>query len=248
MSSEWRVTKIEEIAAPFSTALATGPFGSAISSKYFVDSGVPVIRGSNLSADASTRLIDADLVFVSQEKASEFQRSVARRGDLVFTCWGTINQVGVIDGRSKFESYIVSNKQMKLTVDPVKADHRFIYYVFSGPVKQSEILDNGIGSSVPGFNLGQLRQHEVLLPPLEEQKRIADFLETLDDRIVLLRETNATLEAIAQALFKSWFVDFDPVRAKAEGRQPEGMDAATAALFPDSFEESDLGTVPNGWR
>ncbi|MEN1775826.1 restriction endonuclease subunit S, partial [Pseudomonas aeruginosa] len=120
--------------------------------------------------------------------------------------------------------------------------------VFSGPVKQSEILDNGIGSSVPGFNLGQLRQHEVLLPPLEEQKRIADFLETLDDRIVLLRETNATLEAIAQALFKSWFVDFDPVRAKAEGRQPEGMDAATAALFPDSFEESDLGTVPNGWR
>ncbi|MBN0495609.1 restriction endonuclease subunit S, partial [Pseudomonas aeruginosa] len=93
---------------------------------YFVDSGVPVIRGSNLSADASTRLIDADLVFVSQEKASEFQRSVARRGDLVFTCWGTINQVGLIDGRSKFESYIVSNKQMKLTVDPVKADHRFI--------------------------------------------------------------------------------------------------------------------------
>ncbi|MEN1713046.1 restriction endonuclease subunit S, partial [Pseudomonas aeruginosa] len=72
--------------------------------------------------------------------------------------------------------------------------------MFSGPVKQSEILDNGIGSSVPGFNLGQLRQHEVLLPPLEEQKRIADFLETLDDRIVLLRETNATLEAIAQAL------------------------------------------------
>ncbi|MBG6311004.1 restriction endonuclease subunit S [Pseudomonas aeruginosa] len=248
MSSEWRVTKIEEIAAPFSTALATGPFGSAISSKYFVDSGVPVIRGANLSADASTRLIDADLAFVSQEKASEFQRSVATRGDLVFTCWGTINQVGLIDARSKFESYIVSNKQMKLTVDPVKADHRFIYYVFSGPVKQSEILDNGIGSSVPGFNLGQLRRHEVLLPPLEEQKRIADFLETLDDRIVLLRETNVTLEAVAQALFKSWFVDFDPVRAKAEGRQPEGMDAATAALFPNSFEESELGLVPRGWK
>lgn len=70
----------------------------------------------------------------------------------------------------------------------------------------------------------------------------------LDDRITLLRETNATLEAIAQALFKSWFVDFDPVRAKAEGRQPEGMDATTAALFPDSFEESELGLVPKGWE
>jgi len=248
MSSEWRVAKIEEIAAPYSTALATGPFGSAISSKYFVDSGVPVIRGSNLSADTSTRLIDADLVFVSHEKANEFQRSVAKRGDLVFTCWGTINQVGLIDSRSKFDSYIVSNKQMKLTIDPVKADHRFIYYVFSGPAKQNEILENGIGSSVPGFNLGQLKRHEILLPPVQEQVRIADFLEAFDDRITLLRETNASLEAIAQALFKSWFVDFDPVRAKAEGRQPEGMDDTTAALFPDSFEESELGLVPTGWK
>jgi type I restriction enzyme S subunit len=73
-------------------------------------------------------------------------------------------------------------------------------------------------------------------------------LTALDDRITLLRETNATLEAIAQAIFKSWFVDFDPVRAKQEGRAPEGMDEATAALFPDSFEESALGLVPRGWR
>ena len=74
------------------------------------------------------------------------------------------------------------------------------------------------------------------------------MLGALDDRIALLRETNATLEAIAQALFKSWFVDFDPVRAKMEGRVPEGMDEATAALFPDGFEESELGLVPRGWR
>ncbi len=77
---------------------------------------------------------------------------------------------------------------------------------------------------------------------------MVDVLRSLDDRITLLRETNTTLEGIAQALFKSWFVDFDPVRAKAEGCQPEGMDATTAALFPDSFEESELGLVPRGWR
>jgi len=77
---------------------------------------------------------------------------------------------------------------------------------------------------------------------------IASIIEPLDDRIALLRETNTTLEAIAQALFKSWFVDFDPVRAKQEGREPEGMDADTAALFPDSFEESELGLVPKGWK
>jgi type I restriction enzyme S subunit len=80
------------------------------------------------------------------------------------------------------------------------------------------------------------------------QSEIASLLGALDNRITLLRETNATLEAIAQALFKSWFVDFDPVHAKMQGRTPEGMDESTAALFPDSFEESELGLVPKGWR
>jgi len=92
-----------------------------------------------------------------------------------------------------------------------------------------------------------MRDFEFILPGFEVQKQISSVLKSLDDRITLLRETNTTLEAIAQTLFKSWFVDFDPVRAKAEGRQPEGMDAATAALFPDGFEESELGEVPRGW-
>jgi len=92
---------------------------------------------------------------------------------------------------------------------------------------------------IPNFSLP--------IPPLDEQREIATVLAALDDRITLLREINATLEGIAQALFKSWFVDFDPVRAKVEGREPEGMDEATAGLFPDAFEESELGLVPKGW-
>ncbi len=87
----------------------------------------------------------------------------------------------------------------------------------------------------------------VAIPTLEEQDKVLGILRGIDDRITLLRATNATLEAIAQALFKSWFVDFDPVRAKSEGRTPEGMIEATAALFPDSFGESALGLVPKGW-
>ncbi len=88
----------------------------------------------------------------------------------------------------------------------------------------------------------------IALPSLGEQREIAEIFDALDNRITLLRETNATLEALAQAIFKSWFVDFEPVRAKMEGRAPEGMDEATAALFPGSFEESELGQVPKGWR
>ena len=104
------------------------------------------------------------------------------------------------------------------------------------------------GTSIPHISKGQIQRFEVYVPPLQDQNWIASLLKALDDRITLLRETNATLEAIAKALFKSWFVDFDPVRAKMEGRAPEDMDEAAAALFPDGFEESALGLVPKGWR
>jgi type I restriction enzyme S subunit len=248
MSIEWPVVRVEEIAAKFPGAMSTGPFGSSISSKYFQEHGIPVIRGSNLSADVQIKVDDTGLVFVSTEKAAEFQRCLVGHGDIIFTCWGTINQVGLIDHNAKYQRYLISNKQMKLTVDRDKVDPRFVYYAFSTPEKQTEILDNGIGSSVPGFNLGQLRKHEFKLPPLHTQQEIANFLDIFSDRIGLLRETNTTLEAIAQALFKSWFIDFAPIHAKQQGQIPEGMDENTAALFPNSFEESALGMVPTGWR
>src|ERR1041384_6026332 len=93
-----------------------------------------------------------------------------------------------------------------------------------------------------------LAQLAIHLPPLTEQRAIAHILGTLDDKIELNRQMNQTLEAMARAIFKSWFVDFDPVRAKSEGRKPQGMDAATASLFPSSFCESELGRVPTGWK
>ena len=100
----------------------------------------------------------------------------------------------------------------------------------------------------PYLSLSDQRRLEISLPPSRIQTSIAAIDASLKDRITLLRNTNATLEAIAQALFKSWFVDFEPVRARQEGRAPDRMDEATVALFPDSFEESALGLVPRGWR
>ena len=104
-----------------------------------------------------------------------------------------------------------------------------------------------VGAVFDSLRCRDIPLFELPVPPLAEQGQIASVLSALDDRITLLRETNATLEAIAQALFKSWFVDFDPVRAKMDGRAPEGMDEATAALFPDGLEDSELGLVPKGW-
>ena len=130
--------------------------------------------------------------------------------------------------------------------DSDKSDVRFIEYLFQAMRKK--VKSQAYGSAQENINLEVLRGLEFPIPPLALQVSIADFLTLLDDRISLLRETNATLEAIAQAMFKSWFVDFDPVHAKQQGRAPEGMDAATAALFPDSFTETELGIVPSGWR
>ncbi len=270
MASEWESYTIEELASSEKSALATGPFGSAISAKFFVDAGFPVIRGSNLSTLTSERMSDEGLVFVSDEKAAEFKRSVVRKGDLIFTCWGTINQVGLIDSRCRYPEYIISNKQMKVTLDTSKADPLFVYYYFSSPAKQREILQNGIGAAVPGFNLGQLRSHTLRLPPLSLQKKISSFIDALDSKITLNRQINQTLEQMAQTLFKSWFVDFDPVmdnaldagnpipdelqhRAEARKtvRESEGfkpLPDAVRQLFPDAFEESELGWVPKGWE
>ena len=104
------------------------------------------------------------------------------------------------------------------------------------------------GTSNPTLSRDVFGSQLFPLPNLAEQKSITEALASFDDRITLLRETNTTLEAIAQALFKSWFVDFDPVRANMEGRAPEGIHESTAALFPDALEESELGWVPKGWR
>jgi type I restriction enzyme S subunit len=98
------------------------------------------------------------------------------------------------------------------------------------------------------LNLKEIRRLPIPIPPRSVVDAVSSFSEALTDRISLLRETNATLEAIAQALFKSWFVDFDPVRAKMEDRAPEGMDEATAALFPDDLLESEMGPIPRGWE
>lgn len=135
-----------------------------------------------------------------------------------------------------------------LRADGLRVLPQYLRWLVRGSAWWDEVAKFiNVGAVFDSLRCRDIPSFELPIPPLEEQREVARTLAALDDRISLLRETNATLEAIAQALFKSWFVDFDPVRAKMEGRVPEGMDEATAALFPDSFEESVLGEVPRGW-
>ena len=146
--------------------------------------------------------------------------------------------VQLVDGK-----FWVNNHAHVLVCDS-DSDTRFLAYTLS----EVQVAPYVTGAAQPKLNMGNLKRIPIRWPREERRREIAEIGKALDDRIENLRQTSATLEAITQALFKSWFVDFDPVRAKAEGREPEGMDATTAALFPNEFEDSELGPIPKGWR
>jgi type I restriction enzyme S subunit len=140
------------------------------------------------------------------------------------------------------------NQDVKAVLPKIGLSPRFLPYLLVGNHDRLHERVDSAGHGTGRLNTDALLSFPVLVPSSSEQEAIADIGESIDERLRLLRQTNATLESIAQTLFKSWFIDFDPVRAKAEGREPEGMDAATAALFPAEFEESALGLIPKGWR
>lgn len=175
---------------------------------------------------------------------------VASTGTVGFHNKGPVKGPGVVIGRSGSiggGQYIESDfwpLNTTLWVKDFKQNNpRFCYYL----LRSIDFSGMNAGSGVPTLNRNHLHPMPIRKPPVKEQILIAQFLGSIDDRITLLRDTNQTLESIAQAIFKSWFVDFNPVRAKMEGRLPEGMDEETAELFPDSFEESGLGLIPQGW-
>ena len=163
----------------------------------------------------------------------------SRRGDVTRNALVEPLQVGWLCGTGCLKVRL-GNERIALA--------KFISYCLRLPDTKDWLIRHAVGATMPNLNTSILSAVPISLPALTKQKEIIEILGGLDDRITLLRETNATLEAIAQALFKSWFVDFDPVRAKQAGRAPEGMSDATAALFPNAFEESELGLVPKGWR
>jgi len=235
---------VGDLAAQTRNALVGGPFGSDLVSKDYVPTGVPVIRGTNMGHG---RWVDGEFAYVTPEKAESLSSNCAKPGDIVFTQRGTLGQVALVPKKG-MEKYLISQSQMKLTVNAEKADAVFLYYVFSSAEQQHYIRQNAIQTGVPHTNLGILRNTPLTLPPLAEQKAIASVLGALDDKIELNRRMNATLEAMARALFQSWFVDFDPVRAKLDARPPAGLDKATVTLFPAAVQDSSLGPIPHGWE
>lgn len=238
MSSEWPTVTIDDVCELIVDCVnKTAPV---------VEGPTPyrMIRTTNIR---NGRIDLNECRFVDEATYAKWtRRAELRFGDVLLTREAPIGEVGfVLEPKGLF----LGQRVMQYRANAQVLSPRFLLYSFLSPALQHQFGSHeGSGSVVSHIRVGDCFKFKLKLPSLPVQNEIATLLGALDDRIALLRETNATLEAIAKALFKSWFVDFDPVRAKSHGLPPSGMDEATAALFPDGFEESAMGLVPNGWR
>jgi len=206
-----------------------------------VNDGKPIVRVNNFR---DMRLDLTEVMRVAPEVEAKYRRTRLKGGEVLLTIVGSVGQVAVVPIR--LAGFNVA--RAVAVIDPLPdVGPDWIALCLRSPLSQHLLSSRANTTVQTTINLKDLRALPIPLPCESERRGITSLIGALDDRITLLRETNATLEAIAQALFKSWFVDFDPVRAKMEGRAPEGMDETTAALFPDGFEESALGAVPKGW-
>lgn len=192
--AEWGTSQIAALASP--KGLVGGPFGSTLGSKDYTQSGVPVIRGTNLDKG---RFVGGDFVYVSETKVrDELARNVAVPGDLVFTQRGTLGQIAVV-GSGGPNRFVVSQSQMRLRVDPGRADAMFVYYACSTEGFHKQVADHAIATGVPHINLGILSRLTIPLPPLGEQRAIADVLSALDEKIA----ANTRLLTVADDLVRA---------------------------------------------
>ena len=234
MGANWRQARIGDLVEIFDGPHATPPKAT---------SG-PVFLG--ISSLSSGRLDLSQTEHVSEEDFARWTRRVTPSpDDVVFSYETRLGEVALIPRGLRC---CLGRRMGLLRARAGRVDPRFLLYAYLGPEFQATIRQRTVrGSTVDRIPLVDMPDFPIAVPDLPTQRAIAHALGTLDDKIELNRRTNETLEAMARALFKSWFVDFDPVRAKAEGRQPSGMDAETAKLFPSEFVESELGEIPKGW-
>ena len=239
MSSEWTQTTLGDVCLKITDGAHASP--------KTVVTGKPMASVNDLTR-FGVDLSSARLISVEDFENLVKQGCRPEVGDVLIAKDGNSALDTVCSVSSLLDAVLLSSVAI-LRPDPAKIDTDFLKFYLSSTDVIDYLKSTFIsGAAIPRVVLRDFKKAEISIPPITSQRNITSVLNALENRIFLLRETNATLEAIAQALFKSWFVDFDPVRAKMEGRAPEGMDEATAALFPDALEESELGWVPKGWQ
>ena len=209
-------------------------------SKLFVEDGVPLLRGQNI---LPFTLELTDPKFISSETHAKWKKSALNAGDVVLVRVGHPGTCCVIpEGMGELNAAsLVILRTVKEKLDPY-----FLSRFFNSPEGKRQVDSLTVGSVQSVFNVKTANSIEIPDFALPEQRRIVDLIKGINDKIELNQKMNQTLEDIAKAIFKSWFVDFDPVRAKAEGR-PTGLPPEISDLFPDELVDSEIGEIPKGW-
>ncbi|MFN7872470.1 MAG: restriction endonuclease subunit S [Cyanobacteriota bacterium] len=234
MSSEWISIPVSEFCLSVRDGTHDSPKEVLSGGKNLVTSRH--IKGGLLDLSTSYKISDSDCEEINK-------RSKVDQWDILFSMIGTVGEVLLVKEPPDF-----AIKNVGLFKSKDETTGKWLYYYLQSPNAKEEIYMSMRGSTQQYIPLGALRSFPIRHPQSTgEMRGITDILGTLDDKIELNRKTNETLEAMAKALFKSWFVDFDPVRAKVEGR-PTGLPSEISDLFPDSFEDSELGEIPKGWK
>ena len=222
--------------------ISMGPFGSNIKTDCYQESGVPYLNGSNLMG---VTLVEDKFNYISEEKANELGRAVAQRGDVIVTHRGTLGQISYIPPTSKYKRYVTGNSQFRFSCNKLLLPEYIVYY-FHSRKGQHTLLSNSSRVGVPALArpTSSFQTLDVEIPDVDTQKRIVKILSSLDAKIELNNKINANLQQQAQALFKSWFVDFEPWG----GVMPEGWRESTLSectsliakgITPSYAEESD---------
>jgi type I restriction enzyme S subunit len=213
----------------------------------FVSSGVPFIMASDLWGG---RVNTSTCSFISEEMAASLRKGFARAGDVLLSHKATIGRTAVVEDDPRFPVLVLTPQVTYYRVrDPKRLDNRYLKFYFDSPDFQDLFaLWAGAGSTRAYLGITAQAHLPIVVPSIDTQRAIARILGALDDKIELNRRMNFTLETVAQKLFTSWFVDFEPVVARSEGRNHFGLPDELAALFPSDFEDSEQGSVPRGWR
>ena len=227
--------------------------GFAFKSSDFTNSGIPVLKIKNIRL----RDVDAsDAECVTEEVAQVSRRFFCKHGDVLISMTGSGPQApnSIVGRTARYtgpsDHFLINQRVGKFVVkEPTKLDSHYLFYFLTQQHIQWSLVSVATGSAnQANISNAQIEKLQIPLPVLREQQAIAYILGALDNKIELNRRRSRTLEEMARAIFQSWFVDFDPVRANAEGRKPSGLKKEIAALFPNSFEESKIGPIPVGWR
>lgn len=239
----WEFTTLGVVCQRGGGSIQTGPFGSQLHASDYVSDGIPSIMPTNIG---DNRIVEDGIVRINEEDANRLSQHRLRAGDIIYSRRGDIEKRALI--REREEGWLCGTGCLKVRLGSGVVDPLFGSMFLGHPAIREWIVRHAVGATMPNLNTSIMSAVPFAIPPIAEQKAIAAVLGTLDDKIEMNRRMNETLEAMARALFRSWFMDFDPVRAKLDGRKPFGLDPATAALFPMSFDETELGQIPHGWQ